>query len=123
MTAEGIPIANDRTWVTLIGVPNLLNMGFPLAPVGCGGWAKSHSNLRKLATPAGFEPATPSLEGWCSIRLSYGVMPSAQVYLRRARIERCARGFTRLTLRGCEDRDERHCRPDLRRFDGGLPAR
>ena len=23
-----------------------------------------------MATPAGFEPATPSLEGWCSIRLS-----------------------------------------------------
>jgi len=31
-----------------------------------------------LATPAGFEPATPSLEGWCSIRLSYGVLPSAR---------------------------------------------
>ena len=30
-----------------------------------------------LATPAGFEPATPSLEGWCSIRLSYGVLPGA----------------------------------------------
>ena len=26
-----------------------------------------------VATPAGFEPATHSLEGCCSIRLSYGV--------------------------------------------------
>ena len=26
----------------------------------------------RLARPAGIEPATPSLEGWCSIRLSYG---------------------------------------------------
>src|SRR6266849_5940157 len=25
-----------------------------------------------LACPAGLEPTTPSLEGWCSIRLSYG---------------------------------------------------
>ena len=28
---------------------------------------------RPLATPAGFEPATTSLEGRCSIQLSYGV--------------------------------------------------
>src|SRR5574340_233399 len=25
-----------------------------------------------LACPTGIEPVTPSLEGWCSIRLSYG---------------------------------------------------
>ncbi len=25
-----------------------------------------------LACPTGLEPVTPSLEGWCSIRLSYG---------------------------------------------------
>ena len=28
--------------------------------------------LTKLACPTGIEPVTPSLEGWCSIRLSYG---------------------------------------------------
>jgi hypothetical protein len=28
--------------------------------------------LISLATPAGFEPATNSLEGCCSIQLSYG---------------------------------------------------
>ncbi len=28
-----------------------------------------------MATPAGLEPATTSLEGWCSIQLSYGVEP------------------------------------------------
>ena len=27
---------------------------------------------RLLARPTGIEPVTPSLEGWCSIRLSYG---------------------------------------------------
>src|ERR1022692_1409255 len=37
-----------------------------------------HNTLKILATPAGFEPATPSLEGWCSIRLSYGVLPGAR---------------------------------------------
>ena len=32
-----------------------------------------HLNYRtKLACPTGIEPVTPSLEGWCSIRLSYG---------------------------------------------------
>jgi hypothetical protein len=29
---------------------------------------------KKLVTPARLERATPSLEGWCSIRLSYGAM-------------------------------------------------
>jgi hypothetical protein len=29
-----------------------------------------------MATPAGFEPATTSLEGRCSIQLSYGVLAS-----------------------------------------------
>ena len=28
----------------------------------------------RLATPAGFEPAAPGLEGRCSIQLSYGVV-------------------------------------------------
>ena len=28
-----------------------------------------------LACPTGIEPITPSLEGWCSIRLSYGQVP------------------------------------------------
>ena len=27
-----------------------------------------------MATPAGFEPAAPDLEGRCSIQLSYGVV-------------------------------------------------
>jgi hypothetical protein len=29
--------------------------------------------LKRLATPAGLEPATSRLEGECSIQLSYGV--------------------------------------------------
>ena len=29
----------------------------------------------ELARPTGIEPVTPSLEGWCSIRLSYGRVP------------------------------------------------
>jgi hypothetical protein len=33
-----------------------------------------HQSLKKqlMACPTGIEPVTPSLEGWCSIRLSYG---------------------------------------------------
>ena len=31
-----------------------------------------HTALRKVARPAGLEPATPGLEGRCSIHLSYG---------------------------------------------------
>src|SRR2546427_10501749 len=32
---------------------------------------RSPSLSSDLACPAGLEPTTPSLEGWCSIRLSY----------------------------------------------------
>src|SRR6185312_2774371 len=33
---------------------------------------RAHEHLQELARPAGFEPATSSLEGSCSIQLSYG---------------------------------------------------
>jgi hypothetical protein len=33
---------------------------------------ESFCSTLKLARPAGVEPATTSLEGWCSIQLSYG---------------------------------------------------
>jgi hypothetical protein len=33
---------------------------------------KSGKLLKRMARPAGIEPATTSLEGWCSIQLSYG---------------------------------------------------
>ena len=36
----------------------------------------------RLATPAGFEPATVRLEGGCSIRLSYGVGNASVVSMR-----------------------------------------
>ena len=32
----------------------------------------SYNHHIKLACPTGIEPVTPSLENWCSIRLSYG---------------------------------------------------
>ncbi len=31
-----------------------------------------HHQQNRMACPTGIEPVTPSLEGWCSIRLSYG---------------------------------------------------
>jgi hypothetical protein len=34
--------------------------------------------LRKVVTPAGFEPATIRLEGECSIQLSYGASCTGQ---------------------------------------------
>src|SRR6185369_10657529 len=37
--------------------------------------------LRILACPAGLEPTTPSLEGWCSIRLSYGQIAAFCLHL------------------------------------------
>ena len=37
-------------------------IGDRIGRMGCG----------KVVCPAGLEPATPSLEGWCSIQLSYG---------------------------------------------------
>src|SRR6202158_221625 len=37
---------------------------------------RRHNCLIRLATPAGFEPATSRLEGECSIQLSYGVEAS-----------------------------------------------
>lgn len=42
-----------------------------------GDWPALLLNLLKtldLATPAGFEPATNSLEGYCSVQLSYGAV-------------------------------------------------
>ena len=38
-------------------------------------WGPGRARLKAvfiLACPTGLEPITPSLEGWCSIRLSYG---------------------------------------------------
>ena len=42
---------------------------------------ESACSTLKLARPAGIEPATTSLEGWCSIQLSYGRWRNARHYI------------------------------------------
>ena len=41
------------------------------------------ARLGSLACPTGLEPITPSLEGWCSIRLSYGQNSVHMLFRRR----------------------------------------
>ena len=42
---------------------------------GMAGPDKFFRATTTMACPTGIEPVTPSLEGWCSIRLSYGHIP------------------------------------------------
>lgn len=37
----------------------------------------NHKSFKIVVTPTGLEPVTISLEGWCSIHLSYGAMPAS----------------------------------------------
>ena len=39
-----------------------------------------HRDFTYMACPTGIEPVTPSLEGWCSIRLSYGQIVVTRLY-------------------------------------------
>ena len=60
-------------WITALAV--LFAVGLAEAPVFADGVAhvRTLGELsRKMARPAGFEPATPGLEVPCSIQLSYG---------------------------------------------------
>ena len=50
--------------------------------------AASTLPVKILACPAGLEPTTPSLEGWCSIRLSYGQFAVTRVPIGRANVGR-----------------------------------
>ena len=51
----------------------------------------------KMARPAGLEPATPGLEGRCSIRLSYGRIIPGILALFRAE-GGCPKGFAYLPV-------------------------
>lgn len=44
----------------------------PAPPVPVHDGSEPSKRLWEVASPAGFEPATSSLEGCCSIHLSYG---------------------------------------------------
>ncbi len=49
--------------------PRCMPIAYPEKPNRAGHW---HKSLKKLARPAGLEPATPRFGIWYSIQLSYG---------------------------------------------------
>ena len=42
-----------------------------------------HRDFKYMVCPTGIEPVTPSLEGWCSIRLSYGQILVTRLYTKQ----------------------------------------
>src|SRR5450759_2813062 len=92
MKAERIPTANDGFLGTAIGVPNLLNMGFPRAGWAAAGLAKSHRTWKKLGDPGWIRTSDPQLRRLVLYPAELRGLAWRKVYPRRRPIERCALG-------------------------------
>ena len=75
------------------------------------------SDLRKVARPAGLEPATPGLEGRCSIQLSYG-----RIRLSLARNTCWPRGGFAVSIRDVAGQAKDGRRRCVHMIDAVLPA-
>src|SRR5882762_9665468 len=84
------PLGVGQVWISIIG-----------SFLSFAGVVSTFGKSTELARPAGVEPTTPSLEGWCSIQFEL-----------RARVRRCRLGGgCRKIWSGWRDLNSRHLAP------------